>query len=72
MKLPADGETKLYVPEVTGQTPEGKKVYKNTVVMLPNTKIKAMLESYRERPAEASRASDPNKVQPRKSHGMER
>lgn len=72
MKLPADGETKLYVPEVTGQTPEGKNVYKNTVVMLPNTKIKAMLESYRERPAEASRAAALDKAQPRKNHSMER
>lgn len=72
MKLPADGETKLYVPEITGQTPDGKNVYKNTVVKLPNTQIKAMLESYRERSAEATRAAAPDKAQPRKNHGMER
>ena len=42
------------------------------MVKLPNAEIKAMLESYRERPAEATRAADPDKVQPRKSHGMER
>lgn len=64
--------TKLYVPEVTGQTPEGRNVYKNTVVKLPNTEIKAMLESYKERSAEATRAAALDKAQPRKNHGMER
>lgn len=72
MKLPADGETKLYVPEVTGQTPDGRNVYKNTVVKLPNTEIKAMLESYKERSAETNRSVAPNKAQSRKSYGMER
>ena len=72
MKLPADGETKLYVPEVTGQTPDGRNVYKNAVVKLSNTEIKAMLESYKERSAETNRSVAPNKAQPRKSYGMER
>lgn len=71
MKLPADGETKLYVPEVTGQTPDGRNVYKNAVVKMSNTEIKAMLESYKERNPE-NRVAKPDKAQPRKNQSMER
>ena len=57
MKLPADGETKLYRSEVTGQTQDGKKTYSNSFEMVPNAKLKAMMESYKTRNAEQDKAA---------------
>ena len=49
MKLPADGQTKMYRLVITGGTPEGKHTYANTTEMVQNRQIKAMTENYRKR-----------------------
>ena len=71
MKLPAEGETKLYRSEVTGQSANGKKTYSNSFEMVPNTKIKDMLESYKNRNIDHDKAV-PSVPKAKKSYNMER
>lgn len=70
MKLPADGETRLHQSEITGRSEDGRNTYRNTSVMVPNTQIKAMLESYKTRTADQELHSAAPKI--KKSHDMER
>lgn len=57
MKLPADGQTKLYRSELTGQTPEGKNEYSHTTEMIPNKQLKSMLEQYKTKAVETEKSS---------------
>lgn len=66
MKLPADGEIRVYRSEVTGKGEDGRNTYRNTSSMIPNAQLKAMLESYKEREPQQHTAK------PKKSYGMER
>ena len=57
MKLPADGQTKMYRSVITGDTPDGKHTYANTTEMVPNRQIKAMMDNYRTRTNEQDKGS---------------
>ena len=57
MKLPFDGQMKVFRSEITGQTPEGKNVYTKTEKTMPTWEIKSMLESYKTRAAENEKPS---------------
>ncbi|MCD8216577.1 MAG: hypothetical protein LUD01_00760 [Clostridiales bacterium] len=49
MRLPADGETKVSRPVLTGQDENGKNIWENETRMVPNTELKAMMEAYKTR-----------------------
>ena len=57
MKIPADGQMKVYRSEITGQTPDGKNVYTKSEQWLSNQEIKNMLESYKTRTMENEKPS---------------
>ena len=57
MKIPADGQMKVFRSEITGKGPDGKNTYARTEQTLPNREIKGMLESYKTRTAEAEKPS---------------
>lgn len=49
MKLPEDGQTKVSRPVLQGQDETGKNVWSRESRMVPNTKLKSMLEAYKEK-----------------------
>lgn len=57
MKIPADGQMKVFRSEITGQTPEGKNTYNRSEQTVANREIKSMLESYKTRSIENDKPS---------------
>jgi hypothetical protein len=47
MKLPEDGTTKVSKPIFIGTKPDGKNVWERNVRDVPNTELKAMMETYK-------------------------
>ena len=57
MKIPADGQTKVFRSEFSGQTSEGKNIYNKSEQTVTNREIKSMLESYKTRNIENDKPS---------------
>lgn len=49
MKLPEDGTTRISKPLLIGTRPDGKRIWEKDVQEVPNTELKAMMESYKTR-----------------------
>ncbi|MEE8886121.1 MAG: hypothetical protein SOI56_06065 [Eubacteriales bacterium] len=52
MKLPEDGQTRIRKSVMTGIDETGKKTWEDTYKEIPNTELKAMMESYKTRDKE--------------------
>lgn len=55
MKLPEDGTTKLSRPRVAGQDENGRNIWESDTRIVPNTELKSLVESYKERSRGAER-----------------
>ena len=53
MKVAADGQTRVSRSVAVGQDEQGKKTYSRSSRVVPNTELKAMLESYKTRNRES-------------------
>ena len=84
MKLPEDGTTKVSKPILVGTGPDGKKVWNRDSRDIPNTDLKAMMESYKnkdrasvlgalkEKKEEAEKAPQPSKPAKARNAGIEK
>ena len=60
-KIPAEGATVVTKPIVVGQDDAGKNIWQDEKTQVPNTKLKAMVEAYKDRAPQAK------EVQPKES-----
>lgn len=84
MKLPEDGTTKVSKPIFIGTKPDGKNVWERDVRDVPNTELKTMMETYKNKDRssvlgaldnkkkEAEKAPKPSKPAKSKDAGMEK
>lgn len=60
-KIPADGTTVVTKPMLQGQDDRGKNIWQDVKTQVPNTELKAMVESYK------TRAPQEKSAQPKES-----
>ena len=60
-KIPADGTTVVTKPMLQGQDDSGKNIWQDVKTQVPNTELKAMVESYK------TRAPQEKSAQPKES-----
>ena len=58
-KIPADGTTTVTKPTLKGQDEAGKNIWENVKTEVPNTELKAMVESYKTREPQSRETAAP-------------